>query len=670
MKKIITITLLLLFNSSFSEDFFDSELDSFSEISSGRSVNMDKTASVVSVINNLDLVHNGFKDVKSAVESLPGVTVIRGTLAQSDSYVCRGINSKYNSEVLFMINNTPIKSLAYGNILSGSWTSMSTTYVDKIEVIRGNGSALYGADAFSCVINISLKKNDFDTIRIEKSDSNSVYLSKNFSGESYTLNTQIFAENTNSDGDSVNYDSQSSIDLLQGTNLSNAPSNADFGYKSLDYIVNYTHGDFEFNYLSQNRYNVGSGYGLAQSIDKTGEYSSARNLFNVGYRFSFLDNIDSKFIASYFMFKELNDEISSLYPNGLKGSPELQESNLTMSLDNFIETTDHFLKFGFGYSLGTIEDTSDYNNFTIDYSFVSLDGDDENIYAPEKERLNKFIYLQDEWNFNTYSTLLMGVRYDDYNDFGKTINPRISLILNSNMYFTNKFLYGRAFRAPTIVELFSTNNPIAQGNKDLEAETIDTIEYVLHYNNNDDFTFTSNFYYFIINNDIRFTDIVEGDLSAGKKTQNIGKTKGYGTEIEFVYIFSPFTKIESNYSYQYNYDITSEKQGKRYPAHMVKTTYFQNINDTFSVNFTANYYSARKYMQTINNQKINDTSDTIISSVNILAKISSNFTAGFKVFNIFNNKKYDVYESSTSGLPDLSHNNSDRYVSIFSQYNF
>lgn len=685
MKLVVFLFFVTLLNNSFADDFFNSELESFSEISSGRSVNMDKTSSVVSVIDNSDIKNNGFKYIYEAVESLPGVYVVKNSLAQSHSYVCRGINSKYNPEVLFMINNTPIKTLAYGNLLSGSWINMSTSYVEKIEVIRGNGSALYGADAFSCVINVSLKEYTNDSITVEKSHSESLYISKNLNiSDEHHLSAQIFIENNDWNGKSVNYDSQSSFDSFTsldplynqyfGVNeFSNAPNQGSFEYKSVDYTIQYSSENINVSFLSQNRLDGGTGYGLAQSIDKDGRYDNSRNLFNLDYSFKSIGELYSKVIFSYFNMKEENQELVSIFPTGVKGSPELEESNLSISLDNHLELANHYLKFGIGSVFGSIVNSSDYTNLNDSLpilpssEFQLRSGNEDNIFAPEKDRLNKFLYIQDEWGISKNSTLLLGARYDDYSDFGTTVNPRLSLIINSSLTFTNKLLYGRAFRAPTIVELFSKNNPIAKGNKNLKPETIDTLEYVLHYNNHDNLTATGNLYYFIIQNDIRFTDI---GGTGGKEANNTGRSDGYGAEIELTYILSPVSKFEANYSYQYNYDITKKEEGDRYPNHMLKTTYHQSISNFMSLNFNINYYGERKYMNTIPNQKINNTDSVVISSLNIVADISSDIKLGIKVFNIFDEDKYDVYESSSSGLPDLAHNNSGRYISIFSNINF
>jgi outer membrane cobalamin receptor len=58
-----------------------------------------------------------------------------------------------------LINGIPVTSLVFGN-RGNVWAGMPIKSIARVEVIRGPGSALYGADAFSGVINIITKKYD------------------------------------------------------------------------------------------------------------------------------------------------------------------------------------------------------------------------------------------------------------------------------------------------------------------------------------------------------------------------------------------------------------------------------------------------------------------------------------------------------------------------------
>ena len=99
-------------------------------------------------------------------------------------------------------------------------------------------------------------------------------------------------------------------------------------------------------------------------------------------------------------------------------------------------------------------------------------------------------YVQDEWTISDTLALNAGVRYDDIQGAlaRDTINPRFALIHNWSDTTTAKWLYGTSFRAPTVQEVYYENPEqeeefySADSRGGLETETIETYEFVLeHY---------------------------------------------------------------------------------------------------------------------------------------------------------------------------------------------
>ena len=74
-----------------------------------------------------------------------------------------------------------------------------------------------------------------------------------------------------------------------------------------------------------------------------------------------------------------------------------------------------------------------------------------------------------------------GLRYDHYNDFGGTVNPRVGAVWRFPRNFSGKLLYGRAFRAPTGSELYFQLPTAFIGNPDARPSTIHTIEEAITY---------------------------------------------------------------------------------------------------------------------------------------------------------------------------------------------
>jgi iron complex outermembrane receptor protein len=90
---------------------------------------------------------------------------------------------------------------------------------------------------------------------------------------------------------------------------------------------------------------------------------------------------------------------------------------------------------------------------------------------------NVGLYAQGEVAFLENLRLNAGVRYDYYDTFGGTVNPRCGLIFAPLPQSTFKFLYGRAFRAPNEFELYY-ESITAQSNPNLDPEMLRTDEWV------------------------------------------------------------------------------------------------------------------------------------------------------------------------------------------------
>jgi iron complex outermembrane receptor protein len=71
------------------------------------------------------------------------------------------------------------------------------------------------------------------------------------------------------------------------------------------------------------------------------------------------------------------------------------------------------------------------------------------------------LFAQDEWRVAPGVLLSAGLRYDHYDTFGGTTNPRVALVYDSRHWGTFKLLYGRAFRAPNAYELDYTDGGLS-----------------------------------------------------------------------------------------------------------------------------------------------------------------------------------------------------------------
>ncbi len=90
---------------------------------------------------------------------------------------------------------------------------------------------------------------------------------------------------------------------------------------------------------------------------------------------------------------------------------------------------------------------------------------------------NAALYVQDEVDFGSHFTLSGGIRFDADDEYGHVFNPRVGLVRSPPEGFGLKLIYGEAFKSPTVFEQFDE----FRGNEDLDPEQIYTVEGELNY---------------------------------------------------------------------------------------------------------------------------------------------------------------------------------------------
>lgn len=95
-----------------------------------------------------------------------------------------------------------------------------------------------------------------------------------------------------------------------------------------------------------------------------------------------------------------------------------------------------------------------------------------NINDQAVRRSSRYLLLQDQWQISPEFSALLGVRHDDYSDFGTSTNPRLGILWRPGDW-SLRANWGRAFRAPDSIEQFSSfvrGTSLITGNPDLGPE--------------------------------------------------------------------------------------------------------------------------------------------------------------------------------------------------------
>ena len=528
-----------------------------------------KVPTVATVITAEDIKAIGATDLDEVLETVPGLHVARNPQGYNPIYTFRGIFSDFNAQVLVLINGIPTTHLFVGN-RSQIWGGMPVEAIARIEVIRGPGSALYGADAFAGVINIITKtKQDIEDtevgVRPGSFNTWDAWALHGGTWGGFDVATILEYHDTDGSGEIIDADAQTALDRIFGTSASLAPGSVNLQRENFDARLDIARGDWRLRAGLQRRRNFGNGAGVAQALDPSGRFASDRwNVDLTHHNPELFENWD---VTAQLSYLDTSQEVERnqvvfppgtrlpigsdgninlvnplglvSFPEGFIGNPEVFERHARFNMSAFYKGFErHILHAGAGFNYGNLYKTREIKNFgpyVIDGTVSPIGGaltdvsDTPFVFLRERDRKNYFFFLQDEWKFANDWELTAGVRYDHYSDFGDTINPRFALVWQTRYELTTKLLYGRAFRAPSFAETRAINNPANLGNPNLDPETIQTLELAFDYRPADTLQLGLNLFGYQWDNIIRFVP----DPGAPSRTaQNTGKQMGYGLELE------------------------------------------------------------------------------------------------------------------------------------------
>jgi iron complex outermembrane receptor protein len=595
----------------------------FISIATGSRKPVARAPAVASVITADDIKATGATDVDEALESVPGLHVSRSLAGLNPIYSVRGIYTQYNPQVLVMINGIPITDL-YGGDRSQAWGGLPVADIARIEVIRGPGSALYGADAFAGTINIVTKTAD-DIHGTEIGARAGTYHTRDgwllHGGQWGTIQGAFSLEVRRSDGDhgTVDADYQTFFDSLFATSASNAPGPLQAQRDSIDARLDLARGDWRLRLGYQGRRNLGTGAGIAQALDSQGaidgeRYNGDLTFHTLGYS----DNLDVTAQLSYFNTQLAADLVlfppgafANAYPQGMIGSPTRREQHLRLN-GNLLFTgwTQHRVRVGAGVNYDDLYSVGESKNFSgagVPFPgspppVLDVSGVPGLVYIQPHTRTVVYGLAQDEWAVARDWELTAGVRYDHYSDFGNTVNPRLALVWQTTYNLTSKLLYGRAFRAPAFSELYNINNPVALGNANLQPETIDTVELAWDWRPTPGLRAGVNIFHYEMGDIIRF--IPDPAPAPTTTAQNSGDQHGNGMEWEFAWKASTRVQLSGNYAYQRSIDEANQSDVGYAPEQHAYARLDWGMTRTWRANAQANWVATRK-------RSAGDTRDTL-----------------------------------------------------------
>lgn len=419
--------------------------------------------------------------------------------------------------------------------LSGGWneSGLPLENVERVEFLRGPGSAIYGANAFLGVVNIITATN-LNEVTLSTGSDQQQKASLSISGQLENgLHNSLFIETYKSDGEQ-----QARYDPLTATVIDSRQSAR---IQSIYWRAQWGDWDLQVRHAEDND---DDGHVLGSIGDGYNHHETNSDFFALNYQHTLNDN---------WRFS------SRLYDSPYRFEPQYKARHVPLVIAQIAaEGSDS----GFENQLRWHEGSSKAL-LGLDVIRNSVHKADANTWLPpaapqvpldfvdtETRRVTAG-YAQWQDAFFHYQgrdqlTYILGVRHDDYSDIGSNISPRLGLIWNIDSDNTLKWLYGEAFRAPTRSELSVKNIPTRVGNPNLEPEISKTFELVWMQTREGHYRSISLF-------DTNIKGAVELTNTAPPNTIINGASQHIsGLELEWQWYFAPGWQLRTDLSYLFS----------------------------------------------------------------------------------------------------------------------
>jgi outer membrane receptor for ferrienterochelin and colicins len=472
----------------------------------------------VTVVTAADIRKFGYRTLGDVLSAVRGFTLTSDHIYQYAGVRGFAIPGDYNSLILVMINGHPMTEIVFdSNNYFAQDFGLDLDLVDRIEIIRGPSSALYGSNGVLANINIVTKT---------------------------PVDSPKFAASTETDSLGLRKaQAMASVDLGKGANLLVEGSGIlDGGH---DLIIP------EYNTPAQNN-------GIANHLDGQSGYHSYADLTWNSWDFSAYFNTrlsrapvlgdGATFDSQGQFYRDTRDFVGATYTHDFKTSSQLRwqiyydhysysdrydQPRQNGIVDNRDQDWGDWITSQLTYRLtdplggltlgatGTVEIRNLQTNqdFSPDHT-VYLD-----ISHPEPSLA---FFAQQEWAFARNWTAYFGARLDESPNFGVFVSPQASVVYQPSVKTSYKFVYGRPFRAPSSFEQYYAETGYQVANPRLRPETAQSLEFTVERHFAKSFDAVVNAYRYWLESVIEAVDVPDGAF----QYQNVGTFHSTGLEFE------------------------------------------------------------------------------------------------------------------------------------------
>lgn len=439
-KGIILALTLAMSPAAANHDFADMSLKALMELEVFTAASLtptshNKAPGTVYSFNREDIHRLGIRRLDDLFQLVPGFQVNQYR-KRHRSIWSRGILDRYNDKFVLLVDGIQVRHLYYGHFSLGD--DFPLEKVEKVEIIQGPASSLYGANAFAGLISITTRKfSDAPAVEtsLELADNQRIKATGMYNSPQAQLFVSHLDQDAAFDGQRKSFigrDSEQELDeeftnlLLKIRPLS-----------GLTLMLDYERNDTPFLFIpsTQDAYVEERPLTLA-ALYETGDVEEGR--------------LEAKLHYSRNRAREFEIEQQTRLP----GYQESQDATLAgLSLTGFKRLfDDHLFTLGASWQHERADNMDFTRSFRFDLGFLRAPLSGSLLSMPNIRNDDYALFVQDVWDIRPDLSLTLGGRYDAYEVFGDHFNYRAALVYSPSERQVWKLLFGTAIRTPTYRE--------------------------------------------------------------------------------------------------------------------------------------------------------------------------------------------------------------------------
>ncbi len=553
----------------------------------------------VTVFTHKQIINLGLDSLDELMNMVPGFQSYRTSVsAMTYPYSARGRRiGNSSAEILIMVDGLRLaEPRTSGSAIASP--KFSLMQVERVEFIRGPGSAVYGSNAMMGVVNI-ITRRDVDEGSISVGSFNRRQGHLLTTRQIGKVRMDLFAALEKDSGDEYELaDTFSSGQIHTQDPRELAQLNLKFKWQ--DTRLNLHHNQFKVeDFYEQsglsNGLNQREGGLTALSLQQAFQWQGITSDIFLGYtRAGYTSSLQSTAPGDLAAVSDPSSNDALFGRVNLKGSTEsrfLWHNNWTINLTGS-------LQFGFEVRKMYVPEAFAKTNFDLKdlvtgQPVIRYYGSLKATTPVQKQSNRHIVGVYGQYQLRLFdnSHLTLGLRHDDFSAIGGQLSPRFAWVEELDENHSIKFLYGEAFRAPAEGELNLQNNPVVLGNPDLTPETVKSSELIWL---GQWFDTGISVGYF----ESHYKDaIVQTILGGGQRQyENINQDPSKGVKFELSHQFNDSWLLRSTYTHIFETPDFSFRESDTLLSFM---TNFQQAN--WNANLVASYQSS-KNMSALNDQ--------------------------------------------------------------------